>query len=301
MTVTPRVDCYKRGQVVTHHQLEELKFAVGWIVYFSTANDFVVYIPFILTVSINSLNLQLKSLKLRKNLMLNIKTLSSISLVSASLLLSFPTLANSAFTPSSLYGGISAGHASYDLGNFEDALNDEVVFGSADFTTDDSDFAIQFYLGYQITNFIGVEAAYTDLGEVSLGVQANESFLMDSVVFDVDTNTSISLPVTTTSVALVANYPMTDDFFVKAKLGINSWELSTESTSEVTVSSLEIGLNETFDASDSEDVSESGEDNFWSLGVEYVFTRFSITGDYQTFVIDDVDVSVLSAGVKLSF
>jgi hypothetical protein len=223
--------------------------------------------------------------------------LKSLTLFSAILLLSAPTFANNVSEPGSVYFGFNVGNADFGIG--EDAVEAD-DFGDVNYTFDDTDIGIQFYAGYQWSQYFAVEASYTDLGETKLSIDLSDSGLTSGSTYEISGSAESSVSAVTKALAIVGNYPINENLFLKAKLGLNAWEISPSSTFDYRLEIPEFNIDESVYETEKLDV-ESGTDKFWSLGVEYTLDSFSITADYQVFTLDLGDIDLLSAGIKISF
>ncbi|WP_299263176.1 outer membrane beta-barrel protein [uncultured Psychrosphaera sp.] len=231
--------------------------------------------------------------------------LKSFTLFSAILLLSAPTFANNVSEPGDIYIGFNVGNADYGI--YDDAYTTEELSNS-DYTFDDSDTGMQFYLGYQVTQYFAVEASYTDLGQASMKVDISNSLVKNvngiSYTYNLSGSAKTSLATTTKTLALVARYPIGENLFLKAKLGLNQWEIAPLLTLDYRVEIPEFNIYESVYRSEKLKT-ESDLDSFGSLGVEYALDSFSITADYQVFTLDErileSEINLLSAGIKISF
>jgi hypothetical protein len=227
--------------------------------------------------------------------------LKSFTLFSAILLLSAPTFANNVSEPGDIYIGFNVGNADYGI--YDDASTAEEL-SNIDYTFDDSDTGMQFYAGYQLSQYFAIEASYTDLGQANFKADLSDSGLTAGYTYEVSGSSESSLPTTTKTLALVARYPFGDNLYLKAKLGLNAWEISPTSTIDYRYEIPELNIDESMYESEKPDV-ESGTDSFGSVGVEYALDSFSITADYQVFNLEvyeiETEINLLSAGIKISF
>ena len=130
---------------------------------------------------------------------------------------------------------------------------------------DDEDTAFQGFGGYQFTPYFGLEAAYTDFGEVDAvgGVG--------------------SLEADTVSLTAVGTLPFTDRFSGYAKAGFHSWDAELGAP----------GIGR---------VSDDGTDPTYGLGLQYRFTdTVALRGEYSRFELDDVDVDLAQVQVRFDF
>ena len=134
-----------------------------------------------------------------------------------------------------------------------------------EYFADDEDVGFQAFGGYQFTPYFGLEAAYTDFGEV-------------------DTVGGIgSLEADTVSLVAVGTLPFTDRFSGYAKAGFHSWDAE--------VSAPGIGR-----------ASDDGTDPTYGLGLQYRFTdTFALRGEYSRFEMEDVDVDLAQVQVRFDF
>lgn len=172
------------------------------------------------------------------------------------------------------YAGGSLGQA-----KFKDACTDTDVgfVGSCD----DKDTAWKIFGGYQFNRNFGVEAGYTDLGEVT------------------GTGTFLGLPASFKAKAKgfellgVGTFPINEQFAVYGKAGVFRWDLDTSATA----------------GGFSEAASEKGTDLTFGFGLKYNFTknlaarvewqRYKDVGDENTTGKSKVDV--ISVGVVFKF
>lgn len=126
---------------------------------------------------------------------------------------------------------------------------------------DDEDTAFQGFGGYQFTPYFGLEAAYTDFGDID-GRAGIGRYKADTV-----------------SLTAVGTLPITDSFSAYAKAGVHDWD-------------AELG------APGVGRVKDSGTDPTYGLGLQYRFTdAFALRGEYSRFEMDDVDVEIGRAHV----
>jgi OmpA-OmpF porin, OOP family len=150
--------------------------------------------------------------------------------------------------PTGFYAGVGAGQS----------MVDEPF-------ADDEDTAYQVFGGYQFTPYFGLEAGYTDFGEVDLtgGVGTLES--------------------DTVSLVAVGTLPFTDRFSGYAKAGVHSWDAETRLAG--------VGGPD-----------DDGTDPTYGLGLQYRFTdSVALRGEYSRFEMDDVDTDLAQVQVRFDF
>jgi len=118
--------------------------------------------------------------------------------------------------------------------------------------------------GYQFHPNFGVEAAYTDFGDVDVAGVA-------------------SLEADTWSLVAVGTLPFTDNFSGYAKAGFHSWDADASAP----------GIGR---------ASDDGTDPTYGLGLQYRFSdAFALRGEYSRFEMDDVDVDLAQVQVRFDF
>lgn len=134
-----------------------------------------------------------------------------------------------------------------------------------EYFADDEDTGYQVFGGYQFNPYFGLEAAYTDFG-------------------DIDAAGGIGrLEADTFSLAAVGTLPFTDRFSGYAKAGFHSWDAELRGT----------GLGR---------VDDDGTDPTYGLGLQYRFTdNVALRGEYSRFEMDDVDVDLAQLQVRFDF
>lgn len=130
---------------------------------------------------------------------------------------------------------------------------------------DDEDIGFQVYGGYQFTPYFGLEAGYTDFGDVDVTGGVGE---LDADAF---------------SLVAVGTVPFTDRFSGYAKAGFNRWDADADVP----------GIGR---------VSDDGTDPTYGLGLQYRFTdNVALRGEYSRFEMDDVDVDLAQLQVRFDF
>lgn len=130
---------------------------------------------------------------------------------------------------------------------------------------DDEDIGFQVYGGYQFTPYFGVEAAYTDFGDVKVTGGGGK---LDADAF---------------SLVVVGTVPFTERFSGYAKAGFSRWDAKANVQ--------DIGR-----------VSDDGTDPTYGLGLQYRFTdNVALRGEYSRFEMDDADVDLAQLQVRFDF
>lgn len=150
--------------------------------------------------------------------------------------------------PTGFYAGVGAGQSMID----EDIADDE-------------DTAFQAFGGYQFNPYFGIEAAYTDFGEVELATGVGE------------------LEADTVSLVAVGTLPFTEKLSGYAKAGFHSWD------AEANVPGVG-------------GVDDDGTDPTYGLGLQYRFTdNVALRGEYSRFEMEDVDTDLAQVQVRFDF
>lgn len=203
-----------------------------------------------------------------------------------------------------LYVGASFGSSAYDV-NKKDFIDDSSL-NSLESKFDDTDSAFKIFGGYQINDYFAVEAAYTNLGGLSFSKgyyvgwrdpqQGSEGLLMDTLY--------ATLEVTGFIVNGVAQYPISDDFSVFAKLGVFRWNVDASfkwiSDYYLIIDNVlqsDIFYTEISPSSES----DSGTDAFIGLGLSYQWSVFDIRAEYEIYESDGEKINIASLGVLYRF
>ena len=155
-------------------------------------------------------------------------------------------------------------YGSLDLG--QASINETVDISSSLFDLDDSDFAWRGSLGVDVTDYFAVEASYVDFGSVSASIVGQD----------------ISASADGAEIAVIARIPLGESFGLAARLSSVWWSASTSVAG----------------------VGASSSDNDVSFGAGFEFRpteRFGIGLGYDRYNLDDLDVDMLTVGLRFSF
>jgi OOP family OmpA-OmpF porin len=175
--------------------------------------------------------------------------------------------APAAATETGFYIGGGFGISSLDVSDF----NPEV----ADLAFEQDNFGVKLFAGYRFFKYFAVEAGYTDFGNVMVWEGGNLEFYEEG-------NVGISM----WSGYAVGLIPVGDkvDFF--GKLGYASWDLDNRFTS----------------GGETEDLSTSGSDLAWGLGINFRFKKLGIRVEGDWLKIPDTGgVFLLSVSLMYNF
>ena len=137
-------------------------------------------------------------------------------------------------------------------------------------TTDDSDMGFKVMGGYTIMKFLAVEAAFVDVGQVSME-QAQDALTAKADGFTVEA---------------LGIFPFANKWEAFAKAGLYLWDGSATITG---------GVTPTTQGSD-------GTDPTFGIGVGWnAFNRGQIRFEAERYTLDDMDVDMFSAGFNFRF
>ena len=167
---------------------------------------------------------------------------------------------------------------------------------------DNSHSAFKLVGGYQINQVFSAEVGFVRLGELSF----SESFVeggYNNIVSDITYGRNVEVS------GIVANgvaqYPVTNNFLLFAKLGIFRWKADATTNYSQDLYYLvddKFGGEPPFDQyKDSETASDDGIDAFVGLGISYLFERIEIRGEYEFYESDGDKIRVLSLGALYRF
>jgi OOP family OmpA-OmpF porin len=131
----------------------------------------------------------------------------------------------------------------------------------------ESDTAFKLFGGYMFNDYVGVEAAYLDMGQVSktFGYDGGDFSLYSGEV-------TVDTELTGITVQLVGQYPIVPvDLFAKEYI-------------------------------DRDRSSFEGTNTVWGVGVRYNFDRYAVRVEYEDFDVSELDdLNIISLGVEYRF
>ena len=178
----------------------------------------------------------------------------------------------------SIYYSLSFSSIKYDTG---------VVPVSGTILLDESSYGYKFKAGNMINRDFAMEIFYADYGEASIQGNAGDQFRIDNTLFAFTVNNaSLTLDNEAFGVNAVYFKPLNNSLTFMARLGILSW------SSDLIVS----------DGTSSVTLNDTGNDIFYSLGLEQEFSdTTSIIFEYEQLAFDNVDANSLSFALALKF
>jgi len=165
------------------------------------------------------------------------------------------------------YLGAGLGVSSLDVRDFTPEY--------ADLRLEQTDPGYKLFAGWRVTNVFAVEAGYTNFGDVRKWEGGNLEFYKEA-----------DIGVSMLSVVAVGLIPLSDKVDLYGKLGYASWDSSIQTTS----------------GGETEDLSTSGGDPTFGIGIAMRFKRFGarVEGDWLQ-VPDAGEVFLLSASLTYIF
>ena len=139
------------------------------------------------------------------------------------------------------------------------------------FGVDLEDTSFKAYLGYAASDALRLEVGYVDFGEFE-----------DVLAFPVGGRQPVALEADGITMGAELGVPLAEDLAVFAKGGVVFWDAS--------------GFAGGFG------IAEEGEDPFFGAGIRFrLAPNLEITGSFERYQLDDVDLDVSTLGVSLRF
>ena len=166
-----------------------------------------------------------------------------------------------------IYVGGGLGVSSLDVRDFAPEF--------ADLRFQQEDPGAKLFAGWRVSRFFAVEAGYTDFGDVRQWEGGNLQFFQEA-----------NIGVTTWSAYAVGLVPLSDKTDLYGKLGYSSWDSSVQTTS----------------GGETEDLSTSGTDPTFGIGLAFRFKKVGIRFEGDWLQIPDAgQVFLLSASLTYIF
>jgi opacity protein-like surface antigen len=189
------------------------------------------------------------------------------------------------------YLGASVGQASYDLSK------DDIGFSGGNLNN--SDTAFRLIGGYHINEYFSVEGGYASLGEMTF--KYREATSWGGPGEDMTIAFDLGVEVSGLVVNALAQYPLSQEISIFAKVGVFSWEADSYFNENHEYFGDRVDdWNVAFPDSDEAD-SESGTDIFYGVGLSYSFDNIVIRAEYELFESDGDEIDVLSIGAVYQF
>lgn len=162
------------------------------------------------------------------------------------------------------------------------------------YSSDDSDTSLSFLFGYKFSPYVSIRAAYHDLGEYSLSIESTPPSGSLSG-FEEIPSAAAKMAITSFSITVVPEYPVSENAGVFAELGVHSYEAKAK------------GSLPTYNAGrgGNRDVrfrGQSGEKLFYGLGAYYnISAQFAAKLKYTKFNVSDDTVNDMSVALSYKF
>ncbi len=133
----------------------------------------------------------------------------------------------------------------------------------------------KFFLGYELPVFLGVEAAWVNFGN------------FDGVITSTGGSTRVGYDAKTGTAALTGRIPIGPLLTLYGKAGYMYWSTDVALTGTATDPHFVAGT-------------DHGRDGFYGGGVRFNFGTLSLLGEWERYKLRDVDINVVSAGVRVT-
>ena len=165
---------------------------------------------------------------------------------------------------------------------FLDAGVDKVVGA----TVDEDGTGYAFVIGNEMDENLSIEGFYIDFGEASLKGDSGDTFVFDGSTYVFVNSATIKANVASMGVAGKLHFDMAEKLSGFGKFGMHSWDR------KVTLAVATASASKTDD----------GSDILMGIGAEYdVSEKVAFVVGYDTFILEDDDVSFLNGGIKIRF
>lgn len=142
-------------------------------------------------------------------------------------------------------------------------------------SVDDTTTSWKLFAGYQLNQYLGFEAAYVNLGEITGSVTTNELVPI-----------RVSASPYATVVSVVGSLPVSDAFSIFGKLGGDFWTANVKASASG------------YEANDKSD----GLDFAYGIGAKWKFNpNVGLRAEWERFQMKDTDSDMWSLGVAYSF
>lgn len=155
-------------------------------------------------------------------------------------------------------------------------------------SADPNDFAAKVFAGYQFNKYLGLEGGYTQFNNFKANATVTAPAPQVSAYQTEDNNTWV--------LGVVGTLPVTKDFSVFGKLGVNNWKTTTNTFVHADVTS---GASFTRTSS-----IERGYDPYYGVGVSYALMEnnfVTVRGEYERYDLGGSNIDFLSGGLAVKF
>ena len=139
---------------------------------------------------------------------------------------------------------------------------------------DQSRNAYKFFLGYEFPVFLGVEAAWVNFGK------------FDGTITSAGGSTRVGYDAKTGTAALTGRIPISPFTTLYGKAGYMYWSTDVSLSGTATDPHFVAGT-------------DHGHDPFYGAGLRFNFATLSLFGEWERYKLSDVDINMVSAGVRV--
>jgi hypothetical protein len=133
----------------------------------------------------------------------------------------------------------------------------------------------KFFLGYELPVFLGVEAAWVNFGK------------FDGVITSTGGSTRVGYDAKTGTAALTGRMPIGPLVTLYGKAGYLYWSTDVTLAGTATDPHFVAGT-------------DHGHDRFYGAGLRFNLGRLAVQGEWERYKLRDVDINVVSAGVRVT-
>ena len=235
-----------------------------------------------------------------------------IAIICSMTMFAMPLQANEGM---SWYMGGIMGLTSTDVTEFDNTdVENQIIFLTSDVITsgtvnvldadtDDSGFGFKVYGGAEINSFVGIEAFYIDLGKFSQSIDADvnlDVIANDDVIGNL--TTAADLKPSGFGAAVLAKYPVSDQFSVYGKIGLSSMSVDFDAQASFS-GTLD---DEPFAVSQGFSDKKNTTGLMFGLGASFnVHENWRARIEWERFDVDasdsNLDINLVSGGVEYLF
>jgi len=197
-----------------------------------------------------------------------------------------------------VYLSASVANVSYEVSDAERRSIQEDFNGVGDSSFFDSDSGYQLKIGYRVNDFFSAEIGYLNLGSFGFGVDVDVDLVVDNSMYNVAGNIDSIYEVDGYVAGLLGHYPFTDNLTGFARVGLYNWE----ATGDVVTDLTSTFRGQTSQSNESESLEDLGSsDHYFGFGLTYNFDLIELVAEYETFTLEDQDVSSVGIGTVYRF
>ena len=197
-----------------------------------------------------------------------------------------------------VYLSASVANVSYEISDAERRSIQEDFNGVGDSSFFDSDSGYQLKIGYRVNDFFSAEIGYLNLGNFGFGVDVDVDLVVDNSMYNVAGNIDSIYEVDGYVAGLLGHYPLTDNLTGFARVGLYNWEATGDVVTALT-STFQAQTSQSRESESLEGLGSS--DHYFGFGFTYNFDLIELVAEYETFTLEDQDVSSFGIGTVYRF